>query len=241
MKQFSRKYKSRLITLQRFLARSVGIQHGIAPCFMAKPKADLPGNSGHIHISLVDKDGKNQFARDLPDKDAEWADITHVSDTGRHFLAGILNALPDIMPLLAPTINSYKRLVENYWAPTNISWGLEDRLSSVRLIAPPTCKPSATRLEIRVPGADLHPHYALTALLSAGWSGVQKKTPIPIPPSSARTDKPALLPNGLESAVQNFARKDSVARELLGDDFVDYCTRSRRHELRVWREAVTDW
>ncbi|KAH8895340.1 glutamine synthetase/guanido kinase [Thozetella sp. PMI_491] len=231
------------VSVFKLLTKALGIEHGVTPCFLAKPVAGLPGNSGHIHISFTDLDGNNAFTRPAPpDTDARWPDIAQVSDVGRHFIAGILDALPDIMPLLAPTINSYKRLVENYWAPVDISWGLEDRLSSVRLIAPPVCKPAATRLEVRIPGADLHPHYALSALVAAGWRGIEKKLAIPVPPK-ARTvgEKPELLPNSLESAVLRFKANGSIAREILGDDFVDFYTTTREHELRVWREAVTDW
>ncbi|KAJ0332512.1 hypothetical protein COL922a_011416 [Colletotrichum nupharicola] len=166
-----------------------------------------------------------------------------LSDVGRYFLAGILVALPDIMPLLAPSINSYKRLVENYWAPVDVSWGLEDRLASVRLIAPPVCKPAATRFEVRIPGADLHPHYALTAIVAGGWRGVMKKLDIPIPPAKIqrKDTKPELLPDSLLEATHRFKSPDSLVREILGDDFVDFFAATREHELRVWREAVTDW
>lgn len=210
---------------------------------MAKPVHGLPGNSGHIHISLVDKDGHNIFARSKPDTLAMWPDIEHLSDLGRHFLAGLLEALPDLMPLFAPTINSYKRLVENYWAPIDVTWGLEHRLSSVRLVAPPLCKPEATRFEVRIPGADMHPHYALTAILGAGWRGVQRKADITVPPSASRPEGvPAvLLPNSLEAAVAKFRAPQSLAREIFSDEFVDFFASTREHEIRLWREAVTDW
>ena len=102
---------------------------------MAKPASGLPGNSGHIHISLTDLEGHNLFAHADTDTNAPWPDIVSLSDLGHSFLAGLLNALPDLMPLLAPTINSYKRLIENYWAPVHLSWGLEDRLASITAIA----------------------------------------------------------------------------------------------------------
>ncbi|TPX12994.1 uncharacterized protein E0L32_006639 [Thyridium curvatum] len=232
------------VSVFKFLTRSVGMEHGITPCFLAKPMQGLPGNSGHIHVSLTDLDGTNAFARPgTPDTNAPWPDVAQVSDAGQHFLAGVLTALPDIMPMLAPNVNSYKRLIENYWAPVDISWGLEDRLSSVRLIAPPVCKPSATRFEIRIPGADLHPHYALIALVAAGLWGIQQRLSIPVPPSKSRpkSDKPELLPNTLDRAVDRFRASGSVARKILGDDFVDFFALTREHELRVWREAVTDW
>ncbi|OJJ05059.1 hypothetical protein ASPVEDRAFT_55083 [Aspergillus versicolor CBS 583.65] len=230
--------------LFKLLAKSIGLKYGITPCFMAKPIQGQPGSSGHIHISLCSQDGKNLFARESQDPEAPWPDVAAVSDLGRHFLGGLLEALPDIMPLFAPTINSYKRLVENYWAPINISWGLEDRTASIRIIAPPVCKPGATRFEIRIPGADLHPHYALSAILAAGWRGVQKEVNITVPPLSAMTldmPKPGLLPNTLELALKRFSAKGSIAREILNDEFVDFFTATRDHELRVWREAVTDW
>ncbi|GAB1200279.1 hypothetical protein APSETT444_009649 [Aspergillus pseudonomiae] len=221
-----------------------GIEHGITPCFMAKPIQGQPGSSGHIHVSLCDLDGKNLFARETPDDNAPWPDAVGLSDLGRQFLAGILEALPDIMPLFAPTVNSYKRLVENFWAPVNVSWGLEDRMASIRLITPPVCKPGATRFEVRIPGADLHPHYALSVILAAGWRGVQKKLEIKVPPVSAMkkdNTRPELLPNTLEEALKRFNAADSIAREILDGEFVDFFTATREHELRVWREAVTDW
>ncbi|CVL02565.1 probable glutamine synthetase [Fusarium mangiferae] len=231
------------VALFKLVCKSVGVQHNITPCFMAKPIHGLPGNSGHIHVSLTTSDGKNAFVQETPDIDARWPDMAYLSDTGRYFLAGIISALPDIMPLLAPNVNSYKRLVENYWAPVSVSWGFEDRLASIRLVAPPSCKPSATRFEIRVPGADIHPHYALSAIFYAGLRGIKNKMQITTPPESARPKEiPAeRLPNTLEAALERFSAKDSVARQILGDDFVDFFTVSRCHELRQWREAVTDW
>ncbi|KAE8152188.1 hypothetical protein BDV25DRAFT_151492 [Aspergillus avenaceus] len=232
------------VALFKLLAKSIGVEHGVTPCFMAKPIQGQPGSSGHIHVSLCDLDGKNLFARETPDTNAAWPDAAGLSDFGRQFLAGVLEALPDIMPLFAPTINSYKRLVENFWAPVNVSWGLEDRMASIRIITPPVCKPGATRFEVRIPGADLHPHYALSVILAAGWRGVQKKLEIKVPPMSAlkeTNERPEMLPNTLEEALKRFNAPNSIAREILAGEFVDFFTATREHELRVWREAVTDW
>jgi len=210
---------------------------------MAKPIYGVPGSSGHIHVSLTDLEGKNLFARDSPDLNPQWRDIAYLSDLGRHFLAGLLDALPDIMPMFAPTVNSYKRLIENYWAPVDVSWGLEHRLASIRVITAPVCKPGATRFEVRLPGADLHPHYALNAIVAAGWRGVKRKMEISIPPAGSRSpeDKAARLPKSLDEALERFRAKGSVAREILDQDFVDFFAATRDHELKLWREAVTDW
>jgi glutamine synthetase len=229
--------------VKRYLSKSIGNEHGITPNFMAKPAADLPGNSGHIHISLTDLAGINLFSRDVPDTDAAYPDMIWISDLGRSFIAGLLEALPDILVLLAPTINSYKRLVENFWAPVFVSWGLEDRIASLRVIAPPTCKPSATRIEVRVPGADLPPHYAIAAIILAGWRGVQKKMELTAPPMSryGKDNLPPRLPNDLSDAVNSFAADNSIARELFGDAFVDHFAGTRRHEIGLYKRVVTDW
>ena len=120
-------------------------------------------------------DGGNLFARDSEDTNAPFSDLRGLSDIGRQFLAGLLDGLPDIMPIVAPTVNSYKRLVENFWAPVTVSWGLEHRAASIRLIAPPTSSAGATRFEVRVAGADTNPYLVLAAILALGWKGVEEK------------------------------------------------------------------
>lgn len=235
------------VASNRYVVKAYGIKHGITPCFMAKPRQGLPGNSGHMHVSLVTADGKNAFIRDSPDPNPTYPDIAHLSNLGRHFLAGLLVGLPDIMPLFAPTINSYKRLVENFWAPVTVSWGLEHRAASIRLITLPTASAKATRFEVRVPGADANPHFVLAAIMALGWRGVEKKLEIPVPPLSkgedmgGASDQGVRLAKSLKEAVVTFMRPDSVAREVFGDAFVEHFGGTREHEVRLWEEAVTDW
>lgn len=214
---------------------------------MAKPREGLPGNSGHMHVSVVDKSGKNLLSREKEDQDPPYPESAHLSDFGRHFLAGVLDGLSDIMPIVAPTINSYKRLVENFWAPVTVSWGLEHRAASIRLIAPPIASPKATRLEVRVCGADANPHFVLAAILGLGWRGVEKRLDIPVPPLGksegvgGESDKGERLAKSLKEATTHMMRPESVAREIFGDDFVDHFGGTREHEVRLWDEAVTDW
>ncbi|KAF2404356.1 glutamine synthetase-like protein [Trichodelitschia bisporula] len=233
--------------LFKLTVKSLASRSGLTPCFMAKPREGLPGNSGHMHISIVDKEGKNLFYREEEDKDTKWGDLRYLSDLGRQFLAGILDGLPDIMPIVAPTINSYKRLVENFWAPVTVSWGLEHRAASIRLITPPSASPKATRLEVRVPGADANAHMVLAAILALGWRGVEKKLEISVPPLGkgedvgGESDQGIRLAKSLKEANVRFMAKDSVAREVFGDEFVEHFGGTREHEVRLWDEAVTDW
>lgn len=229
--------------LFKLICKSLGPRYGVLPCFMAKPQQGMPGNSGHMHLSVLDKKtGQNLFARDEPDPSPQWSDIKYLSDFGRHFLAGILEGLPDIMPLLAPTINSYKRLNENFFAPVTVSWGLEHRIASIRLISPPVSSKKGTRLEIRTPGADVHTHYAFAALLALGYRGVQNKTPLTVPPmGDEESSKFAKLPKSLSEATDKFSAPNSLAREVLGDAFVDHYAGTRYHEVKEWNDAVTNW
>lgn len=236
-----------LFTDARFLVKCLGTKFGITPCFMAKPRQGLPGNSGHMHVSIVDKSGKNLFYRDSKDPNPPYPDLVHVSDMGRCFLAGLLDGLPDVMPMIAPTVNSYKRLVENFWAPVTVSWGLEHRSASIRLIAPPTASPKATRFEVRVPGADANPHLVLAAILALGWRGIERKMKVTVPPLGKGEDVAVAgatgvrLAKSLKEATATFMAKESVAREVFGDEFVEHFGGTREHEVRLWDEAVTDW
>lgn len=117
--------------------KQIGLRHGIVASFMAKPFAHLPGCSGHMHFSLKDiASGSNAFTGN------------GLSTIAEQFIAGVVMAFPSIMPILAPTINSYKRLVENCWAPVKVSWGIENRLAAIRVIVPPTCPPASSRVEV---------------------------------------------------------------------------------------------
>ncbi|GAA5829207.1 hypothetical protein JCM3766R1_001017 [Sporobolomyces carnicolor] len=241
--------------LFKYVAKTTGLEHGILPTFMAKPYADQPGCSGHVHISLRDSQGKNVFAvgpEDLKDgrKDAKFDDTKRISQEAEWFLAGVLEGLPDIMPCLVPTINGYKRLVESFWAPTSVSYAYENRVASVRIISPPMADPKSTRLEVRVPGADMNPYIVFSAVLGLGLRGIRNKIELTRPPistkglkdgSAASEIKLERLPKTLLSATERFMAPSSLAREVLGDDFVDHYGATRLNEWNVFSQAVTDW
>ncbi|KAI9339330.1 hypothetical protein BDR26DRAFT_862241 [Obelidium mucronatum] len=243
--------------LFKTVVKSVGLKHGIMPTFMAKPHNNLPGCSGHTHVSIraVDLPG-NLFdpavakfwgLREGETPDDGIISIEKTSHVLQWFLAGVLEGLPSVMPIFAPTINSYKRLVENYWAPITVSYGVENRTTSIRLITPPTCPPSATRLEIRVPGADANPYLTVAAILACGYDGIKRKLALPMPPAEVVQKQPGgrsgerRLARNLKEAYEEMAKPDSMARRVLGNGFVDHYVGTRTHEWRVWERAVTNW
>ncbi|KAK4051803.1 hypothetical protein OIV83_002508 [Microbotryomycetes sp. JL201] len=236
-------------TLFKWIAKTTGYKYGVMPTFMAKPYANQPGCSGHVHISLRDKSGKNIFAVEQSDldkgrSDASYEDTKRISKTAEHFLAGVLKGLPDIMPCLLPNVNGYKRLVESYWAPVNVSYAYESRVASVRIISPPLADPAATRLEVRVPGADMNPYLTFSAVLACGLYGIKNASPLTLEPlRTTNGKKPDLerLPKTLQEATAKMAAPNSMARQVLGDEFVDHFAGTREHEWNLFAAAVTDW
>lgn len=240
--------------LFKYLAKSVGMANGVTPSFMAKPWNKLPGCSGHIHVSLRNAEGRNLFAVSQEElktgrEGAVNEDTRFISQEAEWFLAGVLDGLPDIMPTIVPTINGYKRLVvgDAFWAPNAVTYGYDSRGASVRIISPPSCPPAATRFEIRVPGADMNPYLALSSVFRLGLRGIEKKLTLKvepmrkIKPEDKLNGKVTMLPLSLESATQRMMKPDSIAREVLGNEFVEHFGGTREHEVRQWNEAVTSW
>lgn len=229
-------------TLFKLACRKAGSDVGnVIPCFMAKPQSDLPGNSGHLHVSLVDESNRNVFSSS-GESAPPFPEVKYLSETGQSFLAGVLEGLSDVMILFAPNVNSYKRLDPQFWAPTTVSWGAEHRLTSIRLI---DAKPNAKgcRLEVRIPGADVVPHFALAAIFALGQRGMAKKLALTTPPTRNEEDfrNSPKLPCSMAEAISAFSSKSSISRELFGDEFVDHYTGTRLHELEKYNRAVTDW
>lgn len=213
--------------------KEIGMKHGIMPSFMAKWNKDLPGCSGHIHQSLWDKDkSKNLFY----DEKGEH----HMSSLMRSYMAGLLHCLPHVLPMYAPTINSYKRLVEGAWAPTTLTWGIDNRTTALRALPG---SPKATRIETRVPGSDVNPYLALTASLASGLYGIRHNLQLEQPHTvgNGYADKQwGTLPRNLDEATQAM-KTSAVAQELFGEDFVRHFTQTREWEWRQFSKVVTDW
>jgi glutamine synthetase len=213
--------------------KEIAARFGIMPSFMAKWSASYPGCSGHLHQSLWDLDRKKNLFVD--------ADGRHgISKIFEHFLAGQIAVGMEFAPLFWPTINSYKRLVDGFWAPVKPTWGVDNRTASFRVI-PGSAK--STRLETRCGGADINPYLAMAALLAAGLHGVEKKLKLTAPPITGTNLGAENIPRAPRSlaATTEILRKSEVARDWLGDDFIEHFALTRDWEWRQWQDAVTDW
>lgn len=212
-------------------AKEIGQRFGIMPSFMAKWNEKLPGCSGHCHQSLW-QDDKNAFH--------DPKRPHGMSATFQSYLAGQMQLLPEILPFFAPTVNSYKRLVEGAWAPTRVNWGVDNRTTAFRVI-PGTAK--STRLETRVVGSDVNPYLGAAACIAAGLYGIEKKLKLatdPIKGNGYRDDEAPRLPSNLGEAAQRLS-ESKIARKLFGDAFVDHFVATRLWEWRQYQAAVTNW
>ncbi len=213
--------------------KEIAYKHGIMATFMAKINEHLPGCGGHVHQSLWDDAGKKNLFYDAKDD-------TKISETLKQYIAGQLYCLPHILPMFAPTINSYKRLVEGAWAPTTLTWGIDNRTVALRVLAGSS---KSTRLETRVIGADVNPYLAMAASLASGLYGIKNKMKLEQPATVGngyRDYSNGVLPHTLHEATQLMKQSD-VAKEILGEKFTEHFTSTREWEWRQHLKAVTDW
>jgi glutamine synthetase len=209
-------------------------RHGLMATFMAKWSADYPGQSGHIHLSLCHREtGASAFY------DPEKND--NMSELQRHFVAGQQKLMPQLLCMIAPTINSYTRLIPGFWAPTDATWGVENRTTALRVI-PGSQK--SQRVEYRLGAADANPYLAIAAALGSGLYGIEKGwEPEPqVTGNAYDQDHPdsLALPKTLWEASQAL-KSSEAARELFGDDFVDHFGSTREWEEREYRRHISDW
>ena len=160
-----------------------------------------------------------------------------MSDLMRQYMAGQLALMREFAALLLPTVNSYKRTVPGTWAPTNVTWGVDNRTTALRAI-PAGSK--ATRVEHRLPGADSNPYLALAAALASGLRGIEKKLVLGAATANAYASQAPPLPLTLEEATALF-RSSEAAHMFFGTEFVDHYAATREWEVREFRRAVTDW
>ena len=213
--------------------KEIAYKHGIIATFMAKINENLPGCGGHVHQSLWNRAGtKNLFYNEK--------DIMKMSSLMKSYVAGQLFCLPHILPMFAPTINSYKRLVEGAWAPTTLTWGIDNRTVALRILSGSS---KSCRLETRVIGSDVNPYLAMAACLAAGLYGIKNKLKLKQPATVGngyRDYSNGVLPSTLIEATEQM-KKSIIAKEILGEKFVEHFTQTREWEWRQHLKAVTDW
>ena len=191
-----------------------------------------PGCSGHVHLSLENSRGENLFY-DASDKHG-------MSGVFKSFLAGLIKGVPEILPLMAPTVNSYKRLVKGFWAPVQMTWGIDNRTCAFRVI---NNSPSSTRIEVRVPGSDMNPYLSVAAIIAAGIHGLEKNLKLeqdPYQGNAYEDEKATKLASHLMEATE-IMQKSPLANEILGENFVKHYAGTREWEWRQSQQNVNDW
>lgn len=212
----------------RRLVRGVARQHGMVGSFMAKPFGDQAGSGLHVHVSLLDAQGRNVFDDGT---DAGSARL-------RSAIGGLLETMPATMLMFAPHLNSYRRLLRNSYAPTAASWGYDNRTAAVRV---PFGEGSDRRFEHRVAGADANPYLVVAALLNAVHHGLVKSADPgePVTANGYLQQRPA-LPTQWDQAIDAF-EQSSFIEEYFGGEFRQLYVGCKRHESRVFASRVTDF
>jgi glutamine synthetase len=219
--------------LFKTFAKVIAQKAGLMATFMAKWSRDVPGQSGHIHVSLKRQSGESVFH--------EAGKPHSMSDEMRWFVGGQQKLMPELLAMIAPTVNSYRRLIPGYWAPTDATWGVENRTTALRVIPG---SPKSQRVEYRVAAADANPYVILAAALGSGLWGIENRIePEPVVTGNAYDRKyPArlALPRTLWDAAQRL-KSCKFAREWFGDAFVEHFAATREWEEREFRKHITDW
>jgi glutamine synthetase len=220
-------------TLFKTFAKVLAQRRSWMATFMAKWSRDWPGQSGHIHLSLKGKNGEAAFF--------DEAAPHQMSRTMRAFLAGQQRLMPELLAMVAPTVNSYTRLIPGFWAPTHATWGVENRTCALRVIPG---SPKSQRIEYRIAAADQNPYLAIAAALASGLWGIEQGLDVGAPVEGnsydRKHDEALGLPSTLWDAAQRLKRSEA-ARALFGDAFVDHYAATREWEEREARKHITDW
>jgi glutamine synthetase len=211
--------------LLKRIVKGVARKHGWDATFMAKPYGHLAGSGMHVHMSVLDKSGRNIMAEENGEP----------SQRLLHAVGGMMTTMADAMLLLAPHANSYRRLCPGTHAPTNITWGLDNRTAAIRVIT----AGQATRVEHRVAGADCNPYLAVAGILAGMLHGLDNKIDPGRPISGEEPDGHATLPFNWDDAIDAFDASKVMAK-YLGDKYQDLFTATKAQEQAEFRKRVTD-
>lgn len=208
--------------------REAALKHDTYATFMAKPIQGQPGSAMHIHQSIVDKKtGRNIFsAEDGSETEAFF-----------HFIGGMQKHVPNALVMLAPYVNSYRRLTQGASAPVNTKWGYDNRTTAFRV---PRSDAAARRVENRIPSSDANPYLALAASLACGLLGLINKLEAEPPVLTAANNDEIDLPRGLLEAVDLFESDDELA-QVLGKPFTTTYAAIKRAEFETFMEVISPW
>jgi glutamine synthetase len=224
----------------RLVVKQIALQHGVYATFMPKPVSGVNGSGMHVHQSLY-KGEQNAFF----DKDDKY----HLSKTAKCYIAGLMKHAPEITAITSQWVNSYKRLVPGYEAPTYITWGTRNRSALVRIPEYQPGNEKALRVEFRSPDPACNPYLAFAVMLAAGLEGIEKKYELlpsveedafKLSEEERKSRNIATLPASLEQAVELMERSELV-RRCLGDHIFFSFLRNKKAEWDAYRTQVTEY
>jgi len=208
--------------------REAALGHGIYATFMAKPMQGQAGSAMHIHQSVVDiKTGKNIFSNPDGTPSKEFF----------AFIGGMQAYVPKTLVMMAPYVNSYRRLTPGMAAPVNNAWGNDNRTTAFRV---PVSDAAARRVENRLPSSDANPYLALAASLACGWLGIMQGLQ-PTPPSDGTANEGSVeLPRGLLEGL-TLLENEPALREIFGDEFIGMYAGVKRGEFETFMQVISPW
>lgn len=223
----------------RFALKAIAQQLGLYATFMPKPIAGINGNGMHVHQSLVSATTGESLFFDANDR-------YQLSKTARHFIAGLLTHAKGMTAILAPLVNSYKRLVPGYEAPVYLTWGQMNRAALVRVPRVNPRRPQSTRIELRCPDPACNPYLALAVMLSAGLDGIRRELTLPNPveedlfQADPRTRQFDYLPSSLGAALVELQR-DELIGATLGPHVLERFVEAKTREWDDYSASVSQW
>ena len=225
------------ISTFKLVVKTIAKRHGLHATFMPKPKNGVDGSGMHINMSLS-RDGRNIFQ--------DSHDPNGLSQEAYYFLGGILKHIKGMTLILNPLVNSYKRLMPGYEAPTHIAWSGKNRTPLIRI---PATRGEETRIELRSPDPACNPYLALAICLAAGLDGIKNKI---VPPDAMEGNMHLLtpeeleergiesLPKNLQEAVEEF-EKDPLMKEVLGGEVCGKYSMAKKKEWNDYNATVSQW
>jgi len=241
------KYADALITADnavtfKYTAKAIANIHDLTATFMPKPVFGINGSGMHTHMSIFDRSGNNLFF--------DPKDEFHLSPMAYSFIAGLIAHARSLCAIVAPSVNSYKRIVPGYEAPVFVCWAQVNRSALIRIPRYTPGNDKATRIELRYPDPSCNPYLAFTAMLAAGMDGMEQKLRPPahvnnvdvyhLTPEEVAARGIPILPGSLAEALEDLA-KDSVLKEALGQNLYEAFVRAKEAEWDDYRIHVTDW